>query len=67
MDLGFALDVEFLCGAGFDKTKRFLAEQQTPEAGKALSYIGECERCGQFADFTPQRHLENYRHYFKVA
>jgi hypothetical protein len=65
MDLGFALDVEFLCGAGLDKTKRFLAEQQTPEAAEALSYICRCE--SQFADFTPQKHLERYRYYFKVA
>src|SRR5215510_9756918 len=58
MDLGIYLDVEFLCGAGFEKTKRFLAEQETPEAAAALSYICKCD--SHFADFTPQKHLENY-------
>jgi hypothetical protein len=65
MDLGFALDVELLCGPGVDKTKRFLAEQQTEEAAAALSYICKCD--SHFADFTPQKHLENYRRYFRVA
>jgi hypothetical protein len=66
MDLGCYLDVEFLCGAGLDETKHFLEEQPSQEAAEALAYINECQMVGQFDDFSPQKHLEQYRCYFEV-
>jgi hypothetical protein len=67
MDLGGYLDVEFLCGAGLNETKRFLAEQPSQEAAQALAYINEWQVGGQFDDFSPQEHLEHYRRYFEIA
>jgi hypothetical protein len=67
MDLGCMLDVQFLCGAGLDATKRFLSLQQGAAASAALKYIQECEAAGGFNGFTPAAHLEQYRHYFGVA
>jgi hypothetical protein len=67
MDLGCYLDVELLCGAGVTATKSFLAEQPSQEAVEAFAYIKQCEEQGQFEDFSPERHLENYRTYFAAA
>jgi hypothetical protein len=66
MDLGSCLDVQFLCGAGLIATKRFLASRSDPPSAAALSYLEKCERTGDFADFSPQSHLETYRRYFLV-
>jgi hypothetical protein len=66
MDLGSLLDIQFLCGAGLDETKRFLSSQAGVEAAKALKYLGACERTGDFVGFVPETHLANYRRYFDV-
>jgi hypothetical protein len=66
-DLASYLDIEFLCGAGLDATKRFLAADPSPRAAEARARIDECEACGQFDSFSPQRHLEHYRRYFGLA
>jgi len=63
-DLSCYLDVQFLCGSGLEDTKRYLAHQTSKEAAEALTRIVECEQAGDFADFTPANHLENYRQYF---
>src|SRR5215831_17593453 len=66
MDLGIMLDVQFLCGAGLDATKRFLASQHSDSAREALEYIVRCEATGDFEKFSPQTHLQQYRHYFRA-
>lgn len=63
-DLACYLDVEFLCGAGLEETKRFLASQPGAAAASALAYLEKCEQAGQFEEFTPQTHMEHYRTYF---
>jgi hypothetical protein len=67
MDLACYLDVEFLCGAGLEVTKQFLSEQRSQEAAEALARIRECEKSGQFKEFSPQTHLQSYRRYFGIA
>jgi len=64
MDLGCYLDVQFLCGAGLEETKNFLASQPESAATDALKYLESCEEAGNFANFSPQAHVETYRHYF---
>jgi hypothetical protein len=66
MDLAMALDVQFLCGAGLDATKRFLASQHSDSAREALEYIVRCDSTGDFEKFSPQAHLQHYRNYFGV-
>jgi hypothetical protein len=65
-ELSCYLDVQFLCGAGLDETKRFLAKQPFRAAGEALADINKCEQAGNFVDFSPERHLQTYREYFRV-
>jgi hypothetical protein len=64
MDLGAYLDVQFLCGAGLEATKRYLADLDLPEAADALLYVTQCEQAGDFVGFSPSTHLEGYREYF---
>ena len=66
-DLGCNLDVQFLCGAGLEETKRFLTVQTSQEAAQALEYIRGCEATGDFNKFTPEVYLDIYRRYFGVT
>jgi hypothetical protein len=54
----------FVCGAGLEATKNYLASQQSEAAAAALKYLAECERAGDFEDFSPVELLADYRHYF---
>lgn len=63
-DLGSYLDIQFLCGAGLDETKRFLRSSATPAATAALRRIEECEDAGDFDGFSPAAHLATWRDYF---
>jgi hypothetical protein len=63
-DAHCGLDVQFLCGAGLDVTKDYLAKSKAESASAALEYLTECERAGDFADWTPEKTLSDYRRYF---
>lgn len=66
-DLSISIDVQLLCGAGLDTTKRFLRTQGTEEAVKAMEYIEECERTGDFDRFALDSVLSYYRGYYNEA
>ena len=63
-DASCGLDVQFLCGAGLEATKQFLSHSTTPGAPAALEYLKKCEHAGDFADWSPQKCLTDYRRYF---
>jgi hypothetical protein len=65
-DLGTYLDIQLLCGAGLEATKRFLSSQEGKTAADALQYLQECEQAGDFDGFSPDAYLEDYRRYFGV-
>jgi len=65
-DAGCGLDVQFLCGAGLAATKEYLAKSSAPSASAALKYLTECEQTGDFADWTPQASIEQYRRYYRI-
>jgi hypothetical protein len=67
MDLGSYLDVQLLCGAGLDDTKRFLKAQPDEAASNALRYIEKCEKTGEFRGFSPGSYLDQYKRYFGVG
>ena len=50
-DTHCGIDVAFLCGAGLEETKAYLAATGTGEATAALEYIRHCEACGNFTGF----------------
>jgi hypothetical protein len=63
-DAGCGLDIQFLCGAGLQATKDFLAITSAPTAPAALAYLNKCERGGDFEEFSPQEWLSHYRRYY---
>jgi hypothetical protein len=65
-DAHFGIDVQFLCGAGLEATKAFLAGSRAPSASDALEYLTECEQAGDFADWTPQSRIDQYRRYYSL-
>jgi hypothetical protein len=65
-DAGCGLDVQFLCGAGFEATKAHLAASSAPSASAALERLTECQQSGDFDNWTPQASIEQYRRYYGV-
>lgn len=61
------LDVQFMCGAGLDRTREHLREAGTPEALAALDYLEKCEAAGDFAEFSVDETVRQARDYFEVA
>jgi hypothetical protein len=60
------LDVQFLCGAGLEAAKVFLAASTAPEAKKALDYLKECEKSGDFDGWMPEKTLTFHRSYYHL-
>lgn len=66
-DLACSIDVQLLCGAGLERTKEFLLSDRSPEANSALQSILNCEAAGDFAGWSPDRHLANWQRYFGLT
>jgi hypothetical protein len=64
-DAGSSLDIQFLCGAGLQATRDFLAGSSAPAAVKALSCLNECEKTGDFEGFSPTAWITQYRKYYE--
>jgi hypothetical protein len=63
-DASLYLDIQFLCGAGFDATKDFLSQQNTPEATEALDHLLACEEGGDFDGFSVESQNKEHHRYF---
>ena len=63
-DLGLSIDVQFLCGSGLAATKEFLTSSSAPESEAALHYLEQCVLSGDFSDWTVEKQIDFYRHYF---
>ena len=63
-EVGFAVDIQLLCGAGIDKTKEYLTNMSGEDAQNALMYITECQKAGDFAGFSPKAYLDEYIGYY---
>jgi hypothetical protein len=63
-DNHFSIEVQFLCGAGLEATKRFLAGSIAPSAPAASAYLCDCEEGDDFVDWTPQTTIDRYREYY---
>jgi hypothetical protein len=66
-DAGCYIDIELVCGAGFEATEGFLRSSNTPEAEELLTRLEECKRAGVFDRFTPQQQLASYRRYYGIS
>lgn len=65
-DSDCGLDVQFLCGAGLEATKDYLAKADLPFAPAILEYLSHCEKSGDFQDWTPGKTIADYRRYFRL-
>ncbi|HEY1122021.1 MAG TPA: hypothetical protein VGE67_10490 [Haloferula sp.] len=63
-DLMCGLDVQFLCGAGIERTRDFLVSEDSSDAKEALKYLDGCIGTGDLADWTPELWVENSRRYY---
>lgn len=63
-DLGCMIDVQLLCGIGLEETKQYLSNLGSEEAQAAKAYIEECEKTGDFDDWTVETQLGYCRTYF---
>src|SRR4051812_21157948 len=64
-DTHCAIDVQFLCGAGLERTREFLRADGSDAARDALAYIAKCE--SDFADFSVERVLRQAREFYQAA
>lgn len=63
MDTSFAIDIQMLCGAGYDETEAYLAANGPEDA---LDYLRSCHSAGDFEEFTPAARMAEYERYFGV-
>ena len=64
MDAGAGIDIQLLCGAGLEETKRYLASVQSEAAPEALAYLTECETAGDFLAWSPADFKTFWRSYY---
>jgi hypothetical protein len=61
-DAGSGIDIQFVCGAGYDQTKAFLATSTLRDAKEALDYLVNCQ--AEFQGWTPLGHLTYWKSYY---
>lgn len=65
-DTHCGIDVAFICGAGLEETKTYLAAAGSEEATAALKYLRKCEECCNFAEFSVAGEIVNLRRFYRV-
>ncbi len=66
-DAACYIDIQLVCGAGFEETKAFLLASSAPEAQALLAALQASSRAGDFDGFAPQQHLDEYRRYYGLS
>jgi hypothetical protein len=61
-DAHCSIDVQLLCGAGLEATKRQLRADGPADA---LAYLLECEAAGDFEDFSVAERARMYAEYYE--
>ena len=64
-DTHCGIDVQFLCGAGLERTREFLRADGSDAARDALEYLAKCD--ADFADFSVERVLRQAQEFYQVA
>ncbi|MFC9707350.1 hypothetical protein ACFTRD_04240 [Paenibacillus sp. NPDC056933] len=65
-DTGSYIDVQLLCGAGYEKTVTYLEQKDGDEAGEQLNYLRQCELY-DFVDFSKEEWVFNYKQYYGLS
>ncbi|MDN4604093.1 hypothetical protein P5G61_22820 [Paenibacillus sp. F6_3S_P_1C] len=63
-DTGSYIDVQLLCGAGYEKTVTYLEQNPDDQAGEQLNYLKQCELY-DFVDFSKEEWVSNYKKYYE--
>jgi hypothetical protein len=61
-DAGCGIDIQLVCGAGYDQTKAFLATSTLPDAKEALDCLVNCQ--AGFREWTAMGHLTYWKSYY---
>ncbi|MCU6792108.1 hypothetical protein OB236_08210 [Paenibacillus sp. WQ 127069] len=65
-DAGNYIDVQLLCGAGLEETKRHLKSANTLHAIDQLKYLEKSERSNDFVNFTRENVIKFYKRYYAI-
>lgn len=63
-DAHCSIDVQLLCGAGFDATMEHLETEGSEDAAEALRYLSECQAAGNFEFFSVDGRSRYYATYY---
>jgi len=65
-DLMCGMDIQFICGAGIQATKKYLAEHDSNISKNALEHLNKCLEAGDFENWTPEVTINTYKSYFGI-
>ncbi|GAS80438.1 hypothetical protein [Paenibacillus amylolyticus] len=64
-DTGSYIDVQLLCGAGYEQTLFYLENMDREQAHEELLYLRQCEPY-DFVDFSKAEWVSDYKQYYGV-
>lgn len=64
-DTSCYIDVQLLCGAGFDNTMDYLMTIASKEANQEMDYLLK-RKAADFADFSQRELINNYKQYYGI-
>ncbi|MDQ0721845.1 MULTISPECIES: hypothetical protein [Paenibacillus] len=64
-DTGSYIDVQLLCGAGYEETLSYLEDTDGEQAHEELQYLRQCEPY-DFIDFSKEGWVSDYKQYYGV-
>ncbi|NHN34522.1 hypothetical protein [Paenibacillus agricola] len=67
VDAGIYIDVQLLCGAGFEETTRYLKSLNTLYANDQLKYLEKSGRTNDFDDFSRESVITFYKNYYGIS
>jgi hypothetical protein len=65
-EAGIYIEVQLLCGAGLEQTKRYLQKVNTLNASDQLKYLEKSEIKNDFVDFTRESVIKFYKRYYGI-
>lgn len=65
-DTSCYIDVQLLCGAGFDNTMDYLMTIANEEVSQEISYLRKCKDTTDFANFSKREMINNYKKYYGI-
>ncbi|CAM2977609.1 hypothetical protein HP548_31275 [Paenibacillus taichungensis] len=63
-DTGSYIDVQLLCGAGYEKTVTYLEQKDGDQVREQLNYLRQCEPY-DFVDFSKEEWVSYYKQYYE--